>query len=128
MQRIDRAEFTERYPLPNLVPSSTVRGMHSGSVRIERDTSVFANIKGDVVICAGAHTLVKGMITGSIDVEAGAVGYFEAIIKGNVTVRGAASIQGIVSGDVRVEPDATLALDGLDTIVAGTVSGATASA
>jgi hypothetical protein len=115
-------DFTEKFPLPHLVPSPVVRGMHNGSVLIDQDAMIFANIKGDVVVRAGANALVGGLITGSIDVEAGAVAYVHAIVKGNVTVRGAASIQGVVSGDVRVNPSATLALDGLDTIVSGTVS------
>jgi hypothetical protein len=128
MQRINPLDFSERFPLPMMAASREVRGMHNGSVLIERDQMVSANIKGDVVIRRGAHALITGIINGSVEIEAGAIAYFNAIVRGHVTVRGAACVQGIVTGDVRVDPGATLALDGFEALVSGTVSDLTPSA
>jgi hypothetical protein len=94
------------------IPGSTIRGIGPG-LEIDRDGLVSGIFKGDVTVKSGAKVLMHGIVEGNVHVEKGAVLYLVGgIVKGNLSVAGAASVQGIV-GALDAVDGATVAFDGI---------------
>lgn len=75
------------------------RGMHAGSLLMERDGTVSGMIAGDVEIAAGRHVRVSGMVAGDLIVGAGAVVTVTGMVGGRVIAPDAhVDIQGMVAG------------------------------
>ena len=101
MERMSREEFVERFPL--VVPAYVVRGIHKDAVVIDRNAMFGGLAEGDVIIRAGARVIGHGIITGNLTVEDNAVLYYDGIVKGKVSVRGAACLMGIFESFEAIE-------------------------
>ncbi|MGA9418617.1 MAG: hypothetical protein WBV40_05660 [Candidatus Cybelea sp.] len=111
MQRVSRAEFTERFPV--LMPAWHLHGIQSQKVILERDAAVSGILEDGLEVRGGVKAIVHSIIKGSVVVEAGAVLHFDGIVKGNVEVRGAACLSGII-GALRAAEDAVICLDAME--------------
>jgi hypothetical protein len=110
MRRLSHADFVAEFPLT--VPAFTIEGIDKSLIEIDRDT-LLSGIHGPVTVRSGAKVSLQGIIEGPVIVEDGAVAYINAIISGDLTVHGAASVEGIVSGTLHGGDAATVAVNGI---------------
>jgi hypothetical protein len=92
-----------------MVPAYTIAGIEP-SVALDRDAAVSGIINGDLVIRSGVKALVTGIIQGAIYVEPDGVLYFHGILKGDLDVKGAACVAGIL-GKINAADDATVCIE-----------------
>jgi len=94
--------------------------------RIEQSVDLTLRHEGDLVVAAGGHLRVLGVVTGSIEVEGDGRLKVRGLVEGDVRVLrgGRAEITGTVNGRVTVEDRGALTLAGVVTVAVDAAPGA----
>jgi cytoskeletal protein CcmA (bactofilin family) len=96
------------------------------SQRVEQSVDLSLRHEGDLVVAAGGHLRVLGVVVGDVEVERDGRLKVRGLVTGNVQVRsgGRAEVTGTVNGRVTVEPRGALTVAGVVTVAVEEAEGA----